>query len=63
LNRHITEVLRARLNAQIELLEGSLLRGKAKDYEEYRYIVGKLDGLRIAQRELAEADSESNDED
>lgn len=56
-------MLRERIKAQSEMIEGTILRGKCDDHAEYRYMVGRLDGLRIALRELTEVEGESDSDD
>lgn len=48
------ELLMKVLDEQEAAYKESLLTGKAKDYAEYRHLVGVLTGLALARREITE---------
>ena len=50
----IFEYLTERLNNEIKIITETLVDGEVKDFSELQRLKGKIDGLRIAQREITE---------
>jgi hypothetical protein len=45
---HALTKLELQIKDRLYLLSEALLKGSAKDFTEYKYIVGQMDGLRCA---------------
>tara|TARA_R100001086_G_C11719227_1_gene226435 strand:- start:307 stop:501 length:195 start_codon:yes stop_codon:yes gene_type:complete len=50
----IFEYLTERLNNEIKIITETLVDGEVKDFSELQRLKGKIDGLRISQREITE---------
>jgi hypothetical protein len=54
-DRYIVEVTRKALRTLMDEGADNVALGGAKDYAEYQRLVGRLEGLAIAERELLDA--------
>jgi hypothetical protein len=50
----IFEYLTERLNNEINIITENLVDGEVKDFAELQRLKGKIEGLRIAQREITD---------
>ena len=57
------DTLKIQLKDRLHLLSEALLKGGAKDFTEYKYIVGQMDGLRCALLLVQTITDEDNDDD
>jgi len=58
------QMLRKKIREEMNNLADDLATGVAKDYAEYRQLVGKIEGLAIAERELLDIEKRlTKDED
>ena len=54
LDEHIVTVLHSRIKGHIEAYSDSLASGACSSFEEYRRMIGVIEGLRKAESELRE---------
>lgn len=52
--KEFAEVLRKKLHEEISNYTGDLERGQPASYDEYKKLVGRIEGLRIAEKSLME---------
>lgn len=62
----ITEVLRAKIDEYEDSLKEAILKGSPTDYDEYRYLTGRLSGFATVKHIIKDLESslyESEDDD